>query len=129
MGAEKTIFPCELPGTDRQDKLGNFKKLPIFFYDFGKRNADTTGNSFVEWSILKISGNRKQIPAPKMNHGCRKTKWKIFKNYQHVKKNNGIGFSNMELKLGVQMHRWLPGVLARFFGGALPSLHHLRSSG
>ena len=79
-------FPCELPGTDRQDKLGNFKKLPKFFYVFGKRNADVAGNSFAEWAILKISWKRKKIPAPKMNHGHRKTKWKIFKNHRCAKK-------------------------------------------
>ena len=104
MGAEKPIFPCELPGTDRQDKLGNFKKLPNFFHVFGKRNADVAGNSFAEWAILKISWKGKQIPVPKINYGHRKTKWKIFKNHRHVKKNDGTGFSNLELELCAQMN-------------------------
>jgi len=57
-----------------------------------------------EWAILKFSWKRKQIPAPKINYGCRKTKWEFFKNYQCVKKNNGKGFSNLELELGFQMN-------------------------
>ena len=58
---------------------------------------------------FKVFLKKKTNPAPKMNCGCRKTKWEIFKNHRHGRKNNGKGFLNLELELGVQMQIHAPG--------------------
>jgi len=62
-----------------------------------------TGNLFAQMGNFKVFLKKKTNPVPKINFGHRKKKWEIFKNYRHSPKNNGKGFSNLELELGVQM--------------------------
>ena len=52
-------FPCELPGTDRQNEEQNlqfrkFLKITKNFKVFGKRNADVAGNLFAQMGNFKI---------------------------------------------------------------------------